>query len=66
MTLRKWLIIAGAWIICVVGVSGAVSAQAQARPYTPLPAPRVPVGTDVGFRVEGMYGETPTGTIVTV
>ena len=36
----------------------------QAPAWRPLPEPKVLFGDDVGFRVEGMRGEVPTGVIV--
>ena len=62
MSLRNCLIIGVVWIASLIGVAVTVSAQAQA--YRPLPEPRVFSGADVGFRVDGMHGEMPTGTIV--
>jgi hypothetical protein len=64
MSLRNWLIIGVVWVASLIGVAVSVSAQAQAREYRRLPEPRVLSGADVGFRVDGMYGEVPTGTIV--
>jgi hypothetical protein len=43
--------------------SSAVSSANQAR-YVPFRAPKVMSGEDVGFQVEGMYGEQPVGSIV--
>jgi hypothetical protein len=64
MSFRNWFIIGIVWVASLVGVAAGVSAQAQARMYQPLPEPKVLSGADVGFRVDGMYGETPSGTIV--
>ena len=36
----------------------------QARRYVPFAAPKVMSGEDLGFRVEGMYGEQPVGGLV--
>jgi hypothetical protein len=44
--------------------SPATSAADQARRFVPFAAPRVMSGEDLGFRVEGMYGEQPAGTVV--
>ena len=37
--------------------------QAQALAVDPVP-PRVMTGSDLGFRVEGLRGDKPVGTIV--
>jgi hypothetical protein len=63
MSLRNWLIVGVLWVGSLVGAV-TVSAQVQARWYQPLPEPRVMSGADVGFRVDGLTGETPTGTVV--
>ena len=39
------------------------SATAQVVGVTPVP-PRVMTGSDIGFRVEGLRGDTPVGRIV--
>jgi hypothetical protein len=64
MSVRNWLIIGVVWVASLIGVAVTVSAQAQAHAFIPLPEPRVMSGADVGFRVDGMTGEVPTGTIV--
>lgn len=51
------------WALSLMVVATVV-ASAQARAYRPLPEPRFFTGADVGFRVEGMHGDTPTGTVV--
>ena len=63
MSIRNWVIIGIVWGVSLVGVA-IVSAQAQAQAYLPLPEPKVLSGADVGFRVDGLTGETPTGTVV--
>ena len=45
------LVIAGAWV------------TAQVVPVKPVP-PKVMTGPDVGFRVEGIRGNTPVGVVV--
>lgn len=52
-------------LVCAAGV-WASSAWLQAQgavAVTPVPA-KVYTGTDVGFRVKGMRGPSPTGTLV--
>jgi hypothetical protein len=44
--------------------SSATSSASQARRYVPFAAPKVMSGEELGFRVEGMYGEQPVGGIV--
>ena len=58
MAIRSWLILVVVWLISLVAVG-----KAQA-PCWGLPEPKVLFGDDVGFRVEGMRGEVPTGVIV--
>lgn len=50
------------WLVSLA--AAAAAASAQARSYTPLTEPRVFAGADVGFRVTGMHGTEPAGTIV--
>ena len=59
MTRRSWLLLGVVWLISLVTVG-----TAQAPAWRPLPEPKVLFGDDVGFRVEGMRGEVPTGVIV--
>jgi hypothetical protein len=61
MATRK-LVLVGAWALSLV--IAATVAYAQARAYVPLPEPRVFTGADVGFRLEGMHGDLPTGSVV--
>jgi hypothetical protein len=56
MSIRSWLILAVAWLISLAAVG-----TAQAPAWRSLPEPKVLFGDDVGFRVEGMRGEVPTG-----
>jgi len=63
MTRAKIVIVGVLWALSLVIVAVAV-ASAQAYAYRPLPEPRVFTGADVGFRVEGMTGEMPTGDVV--
>ena len=64
MSFRGWVIIGVIWVASLIGVALTVSAHAQAQAYLPLPEPKVMSGADVGFRVDGLTGETPTGTVV--
>ena len=60
---RRTLVVVGIlWALSLVIV--ATVAYAQARAYTRLPEPRIFTGADVGFRLEGMHGEMPTGNLV--
>jgi hypothetical protein len=62
--LTKTKIVVGLlWALSLMIVA-VVVASAQAHAYRPLPEPRFFTGADVGFRVEGMHGDTPTGTVV--
>jgi hypothetical protein len=60
---RTKIVIGALWALSLVVVAVA-AASAQAYAYRPLPEPRVFTGAEVGFRVEGMYGEMPTGDVV--
>ena len=62
MAIRSWAILGVLWFISLVAVATVVSAQAPA--WRTLPEPKVLFGDDVGFRVEGLRGEVPTGVIV--
>lgn len=61
---RIYLVVAVVWVASLVAVGVAAQGQTQSRMYTPLAEPRVMSRADVGFRVDGMYGEVPTGVIV--
>jgi hypothetical protein len=63
MTRTKMIVVGILWALSLVVVAVAV-ASAQAWAYRPLPEPRVFTGAEVGFRVEGMTGEMPTGDVV--
>jgi hypothetical protein len=62
MSIRSWIILGIPWVVSLVAVGTVASAQAQL--WRPVPEPRVLSGPDVGFRVEGLRGEVPTGRIV--
>jgi hypothetical protein len=64
MAISTRVIVAVLWIVSLLGVGAITHAQSQAKELRRLPEPRIMTGGDVGFRVEGMYGEMPTGTIV--
>ena len=61
--MTKHIVVGILWALSLMVVA-AVVASAQARAYRPLPEPRFFTGADVGFRVEGMHGDTPTGPVV--
>ena len=60
MSNRARLALTVAWLMSLI----AVGAAAQVQPWTPAPEPKVLFGQDVGFRVEGLRGNVPTGSIV--
>ncbi len=62
MTCHRWFILGLLWVISLLTVGAAASAQV--RFWKPVPEPKVMFGNDVGFRVEGFRGEVPAGTIV--
>jgi hypothetical protein len=59
---RTHVLIAVAWVLSLVGAGAGV--YAQARGVVTLPTPQVLSGSDVGFRVEGIMGDTPVGRLV--
>ena len=61
---RIYLVIVVLWVASLVSVGLAAQGQAQALEYRRLPEPKVMSGADVGFRVDGMYGDIPAGVIV--
>ena len=61
---RIYLVIAIMWVASLAAVGVAVQGAAQVPSFRPLPEPKIMSGADVGFRVEGMYGEVPSGVIV--
>jgi hypothetical protein len=62
MSIPSWIILGILWVVSLLAVGAAASAQAQR--WRPIPEPRVLSGPDVGFRVEGLRGEVPTGSII--
>ena len=60
---RYKLVLAIALIFTVVGLAIGTSVRAQVLSVQPV-TPRVLAGADVGFRVEGLRGNTPIGTVV--
>ena len=60
MSIRTLVIVGVLWCGSLLGVG----VLAQSREYRSIPEPRVLTGGDLGFRVDGMYGEVPTGTVV--
>lgn len=62
MSKRAYLVLGFMWALSLAFV--AAVAAGQAPMYRPLAEPKVTSGEDVGFRVEGMIGDQPAGTIV--
>lgn len=62
MTWRFWSLMGLLWVLSLLAVGTAASAQM--RVWRPVPEPKVLFGEDVGFRVDGFRGEIPSGTIV--
>jgi hypothetical protein len=60
---RTKIVVGILWALSLIVVA-VVAASAQARAYRALPEPKIFTGTDIGFRVEAMHGEMPTGTVV--
>jgi Iap family predicted aminopeptidase len=63
MRISRYVAVGIVWLLSLVAVAAAVTA-AQALEYRALPEPRVMTGGDVGFKVEGLYGNMPAGSIV--
>lgn len=60
----RWLVVAGVLVAMVFGAGALGYAYGQgAMAVTPVP-PRVFSGADIGFRMEGRRGATPTGILV--
>lgn len=62
MSIRNRVVLAVLWVLSLAAAAAAAAAQAQL--WRPIPEPRVLAGPDVGFRVEGLRGEVPTGRLV--
>ena len=60
MRLSAMRVLLAAICVALVGVGAVALAQVIPQPVTPT----VLSGPDVGFRVEGMRGDTPVGTLV--
>jgi hypothetical protein len=61
---RTYVAIAALWCASLFLVAFVASGQAQAPAFRPLPEPKVMAGPDVGFQVEGFYGDLPSGSVV--
>lgn len=61
---RIYLVIAIMWVASLAAVGVAAQVAAQVPGFRALPEPKVVSGADVGFRVDGMYGNVPSGVIV--
>jgi hypothetical protein len=62
MSLCKRIGLVLIWVVSLVGV--AVWARAQAQAQRPTQPATIISGNDLGFRVEGRNGSTPTGRLV--
>lgn len=62
MTVRRWRFLAVAWAVSLAVV--AVVAAGQVFRSGRLGAPKMIRGQEIGFRVEAMVGERPTGWLV--
>jgi hypothetical protein len=61
---RVYVVIAILWCASLAAVGVAAKGQAQVQMFRPVAEPKVMSGPDVGFRVEGMYGDVPAGVVV--
>ncbi len=59
----RWKSAAAAALLVFLIVAATAWVTAQAVAITKVP-PKVMTGSDVGFRVEGIRGNTPVGTLV--
>ncbi len=50
------------WLSSLLAVGTLASGQVVG--FHPLPEPFIVSGDDIGFRVEGLLGDTPAGTLV--
>ena len=61
---RIYFVIAIMWVASLAAVGVAAQGAAQVPSFRPLPEPKIMSGADVGFRVEGLYGDVPSGVVV--
>jgi hypothetical protein len=61
---RIYFVIAIMWVASLAAVGVAAQVAAQVPGFRALPEPKVVSGADVGFRVDGMYGNVPSGVVV--
>ena len=63
MSKRALILVVVLWCGSLLAVAEWAGAQ-LARRWRPLAEPQVLTGAEFGFRVHGMYGDTPVGVIV--
>ena len=63
--MSRWLLVLliAMWCGSLLAVAEWAGAQ-RLRRWVPLSEPAVLTGDEIGFRVHGMYGDTPMGVIV--
>lgn len=62
MRVYAYVLIAILWAASVA--AAAAFASPQAPEFRPVREPRILSGPDIGFRVTGMYGDVPAGTLM--
>ena len=60
--MKSRLIVAGLWLLTLLGVAGATAASQ--RNAQPPREPEVITGAEIGFRVDRYNGGTPVGELV--
>ncbi len=64
MSMRTGLVVAVVGVASLLGAGAGAWAGVQFPRWRPLPEPVVLSGSDLGFRVQGIYGDAPMGEIV--
>jgi hypothetical protein len=69
MSGRAIVVVGVLWLASLAAVAAARDRAGQSAPDAraqalPVPDPRIVTGGDIGFRIEGWQGRTPTGTLV--
>ncbi len=62
MSFRTRIALVVVWLSSLLAVGTLASGQFLG--FQPLPEPFIVSGDDIGFRVEGLLGDTPAGTLV--
>ncbi len=64
MSFRTRIALVVVWLSSLLAVGTLASGQLRGFQFQPLPEPFIVSGDDIGFRVKGLLGGTPAGTLV--